>query len=142
MNISKEKKSYALIDNKPLSWSRIYRGDDEENYYPAKIFYENLLPKYLGEYSFVKNLIIPEITIFDITQVYVKELYEQQVDFYLPQASLIIEIDGGQHLNEIARDNIRDLHTKKFGITTIRITTKELEVEIVDDYLISYKKKE
>ncbi len=123
------KKAYALIDEKPLSWKRIIRGDDKGNYNPAKRFYDQLIPKYFGEYAFVKNLIIPEVSIFEITNVYVKDLYEQQVDFYLPQASLIIEIDGTQHLSSIGKDRQRDLHTSKYGIETIRITTKELEFE-------------
>jgi len=123
------KKANALIDKKPLTWKRIIRGDDKGNYNPAKKFYDELIPKYFGEYSFVKNLIIPEISIFEITKVYVKDLYEQQVDFYLPQASLIIEIDGAQHLSSVGKDRQRDLHTSKYGIETIRITTKELEAE-------------
>jgi len=123
------KKAHALIDAKILPWKRIFRGNDKENYYPAQKFYDELIPKYFGEYVFVKNLIIPEVSIFDITQVYVKELYEQQVDFYLPQASLIIEIDGEQHRLSIDEDKQRDLHTSKYGVETIRITTKELELE-------------
>jgi ATP-dependent DNA helicase RecQ len=123
------RKSYALIDKTPLPWKRIIRGDERNNYYPAKKFYDDLLPKYLGEYSFVKNLIIPEVSIYDITRVYVKELYNQQVDFYLPQASLIIEIDGTQHQASKTKDRERDLHTAKHGIETIRITTNELESE-------------
>ena len=109
-------------DEKALTWKRIIRGDEEGNYYPAKKFYDELIPKYFGEYGFVKNLIIPEVSIFEITKVYVKDLYEQQVDFYLPQASLIIEVDGAQHLSSIGRDRQRDLHTSKHGIETIRIT--------------------
>ena len=35
--------------------------------------------------------------IYEITQVFDEHLHEQQVDFYLPQASLIIEIDGPIH---------------------------------------------
>lgn len=123
------RKPYALIDKKALVWKCIIRGDDKGNYYPAKKFYDELIPKYFGEYAFVKNLIVPEVSIFEITKVYVKDLYEQQVDFYLPQASLIIEIDGAQHLSNIGKDRQRDLHTSKYGIETIRITTKELEAE-------------
>ncbi len=123
------KKAHALIDTTELPWKRIFRGNDKENYYPAKKFYDELIPRYFGEYAFVKNLIVPEVSIFDITQVYVKDLYEQQVDLYLPQASLIIEIDGEQHRLSVEEDRQRDLHTSKYGVETIRITTKELESE-------------
>lgn len=123
------KKSYALIDKTILPWQRIIRGDERNNYNPAKKFYDDLIPKYLGEYAFIKNLIIPEISIFDITKVYVKELYDQQVDFYIPQASLVIEIDGTQHQQSKGKDRERDLHTAKYGIETIRIATSEVESE-------------
>jgi len=123
------KKPYALIDKTKLPWKRIIRGDERNNYNPAQKFYDNLIPKYLGEYTFIKNLMIPEISIYDITRVYVKELYDQQVDFYIPQASLIIEIDGAQHQLSKGKDRERDLHTAKYGVETIRITTSELESE-------------
>ncbi|MEA2018071.1 MAG: HAD-IIIA family hydrolase, partial [Campylobacterota bacterium] len=122
-------KAYPLISAKPLQWNRIIKGDDANNYFPAKKFYEILIPKYFNDLVFVKNLLIPEVSIFDITQVYVEELYQQQVDFYLPQASLIIEIDGSQHTQSTSKDSFRDSHTKKYGIKTVRITTQEIELE-------------
>ena len=99
------------------------------NYYPAKKFFEELIPKHLGEYQFIQQLIIPEIPINEITQVDVDEYANQQVDFYLPQAYLIIEIDGSQHENDKQKDIIRDFHTAKYGIQTVRIKTVDLESE-------------
>jgi len=119
----------ALIDNKPLNWSRIIKGDIASNFVPAKHFYDDLIDKYLGEYSFIKNLIIPEVKLFDITQVFVESLYNQYVDFYLPQASLIIEIDGQQHNNAKHVDAFRDSYSKQYGIETLRLTTQEVSSE-------------
>lgn len=48
----------------------------------------------------------------------------------MPQAKLVIEIDGQQHkLDEVTRvsDSKRDNYLSGKGITTIRITTKELQ---------------
>ena len=119
-------KPIALIDRGHLNWERLIRGGNLDQDNPAKYFYEELLDKYLDDFSFVKNLILPEVKIFDITRVYEKSLSEQQVDFYLPQASVIIEIDGMQHLEQKESDEYRDAHTRKYGIETIRFTTSEI----------------
>ena len=121
--------SYPLIDKEQPNWERIIRGDEKGNYYPAKKFFEELIPKHLSEYQFIQQLIIPEIPINEITQVDVDEYANQQVDFYLPQAYLIIEIDGSQHENDKQKDIIRDFHTAKYGIQTVRIKTVDLESE-------------
>lgn len=117
----------ALIDKGTPTWQRIIRGDEKKNYYPAKKFYETLIPKYLPEYRFIQQLIIPEIPVNTITQTDIDEFANNQVDFYLPQAYLIIEIDGLQH--EIDKDRERDSYTAKYGIQTIRISTRDLEAE-------------
>lgn len=122
-------KAYPLIDKGQPNWERIIRGDEKGNYYPAKKFFEELIPKYLSDYEFIQQLIIPEITINEITQVSVDEYVNQQVDFYLPQAYLIIEIDGSQHEKNKEKDKLRDLHTEKYGIHTVRIKTFDLESE-------------
>jgi ATP-dependent DNA helicase RecQ len=122
-------KAYPLIDKEQPNWERIIRGDEKGNYYPAKKFFEELIPKHLGEYQFIQQLIIPEIRINEITQVDVDEFKGQQVDFYLPQAYLIIEIDGSQHGHDKEKDAIRDFHTAKYGIQTVRIKTIDLESE-------------
>jgi len=121
--------AYPLIDKEQPNWERIIRGDEKGNYYPAKKFFEELIPKHLGEYQFIQQLIIPEIPINEITQIDVDEYANQQVDFYLPQAYLIIEIDGSQHENDKQKDIIRDFHTAKYGIQTVRIKTVDLESE-------------
>lgn len=123
------KKAYPLIDQNSPEWERIIRGDEKGNYYPAKKFFYELIPKYLGDYKFIQQLIIPEIPINEITKVEVDEFANQQVDFYLPQAYLIIEIDGSQHEKDKQRDRLRDIHLAKYGIKTIRIKTSDIESE-------------
>ena len=120
------KNPIAFISKKQTKWERIIRGDIKGNYFPAQKFYEELIPKYFKEYSFIQKLIIPEVLIEDITKVPVDEFKGEQVDFYLPQAYLIIEIDGSQHSKNTNKDIIRDRHTKKHGIATVRISTNDL----------------
>ena len=124
------KKSTPLIDNSKLSWERTIRGDEKNDNNPAKKFYDELIPKYFEKHAFIKNLLIPEIAINEITQVESKEFHNQQVDFYLPQARLIIEIDGTHHESDEqqqCKDKRREVHTARYGITTIRITTDEIK---------------
>ena len=119
----------ALISNRSVSWSRIIRGDEHNDYYPAQKFIEELIPRYLDEFSFIQQLIIPEVPINDITQVKVDKYEEQQVDFYLPQAYLVIEIDGEQHSGKEKADATRDEHFGNYGIEVIRIKTHDLVQE-------------
>lgn len=111
-------------------WTNTIKGDKERNYYPAKTFFETIIPGELGEYPFIQSLIIPEIEITEIVGEYDPEYANQQVDFYLPLAKLVIEIDGQQHKkNEVNRlsDVKRDNYLATKGITTIRISTRELQ---------------
>jgi very-short-patch-repair endonuclease len=50
------------------------------------------------------------------------------VDFYCPDAKLVIEIDGGQHYSEpgMAKDAVRDCHLADLGITVQRFSAREL----------------
>lgn len=119
----------ALISKKPVEWKRLIRGDVQSGRFPAKRFFDELIPKYLGEYAFVKQLMLPEVQIFDMTQIYVERFNNRQVDFYIPQAGLIIEIDGAQHLRSTEADSSRDEFTRSLGLKTVRITTEEIYSE-------------
>ena len=124
-----EERFLFATKQKPV-WNDTIKGDKERNYYPAKDFFENIIPNELGEFSFIQSLVIPEIEINEITGEDDKNFINQQVDFYLPQAKLVIEIDGQQHkLDEVTRvsDSKRDNYLSGKGITTVRITTKELQ---------------
>ena len=119
--------SQPLISNVSPKWERIIRGDRKNNYNPAQKFFDAQIPKYFSEFPFIQPLIVPEVPINDITQIEVLEFSGQQVDFYLPLAFLVIEIDGSQH--DAIQDAPRDKHLTRFGIKTIRISTAELESE-------------
>ncbi len=120
-------KPYPLISSHSPKWERIIRGDIKNNNYPAKSFFETAIPKHFPEFPYMQQLIIPEVPLNHITQQAVDEFAAQQVDFYLPQAFLVIEIDGYQH--DEVRDNLRDDYLSKYGIMTVRITTTEVETE-------------
>ncbi|MFY7937757.1 MAG: DEAD/DEAH box helicase, partial [Flavobacterium sp.] len=124
-----EERFLFATKQKPV-WNDTIKGDKERNYYPAKDFFENIIPNELGEFLFIQSLVIPEIEINEIIEEDDKNFINQQVDFYLPQAKLVIEIDGQQHkLDEVTRvsDSKRDNYLSGKGITTVRITTKELQ---------------
>lgn len=50
------------------------------------------------------------------------------VDFYCPDAKLVIEIDGGQHYSEEgkAKDAMRDRHLADLGIKVLRFSAGEV----------------
>lgn len=141
---------FLFATKQPTIWHNTIKGDRERNYYPAKDFFEKIIPNEFGEYSFIQSLIIPEIEINEIVGEENKNFINQQVDFYLPQAKLVIEIDGQQHkLDEVTRvsDTIRDNYLLNHGIVTIRISTKELQngtytkkIETIVKYLERYEK--
>ncbi|MDR0866133.1 MAG: DEAD/DEAH box helicase [Candidatus Symbiothrix sp.] len=122
-------KRFLFADSEAPIWLDTIKGDKTKNYYPAKEFFEKIIPNEFGDYAFIQSLIIPEIEINEIVGDDNRDFINQQVDFYLPQAKLVIEIDGQQHkYNEVNRvsDKIRDKYLFDKGIKTIRITTTEL----------------
>jgi ATP-dependent DNA helicase RecQ len=128
-NFHNFKDRFLFATNQTPIWSNTIKGDKDRNYYPAKDFFETIIPNEFGEYSFVQSLIIPEIEINEIVGEDNPNFINQQVDFYLPQVKLVIEIDGQQHkTNEITRvsDIVRNNYLLQKGITTIRINTVEL----------------
>lgn len=129
-NLENFEKRFLFATNQPSIWNDTIKGDKDNNYYPAKDFFERIIPNEFREYSFVQSLLIPEIEINEIIGEEDKNFINQQVDFYLPQAKLVIEIDGQQHkLDEVTRvsDGIRDSFLLSKGITTIRIDTREIQ---------------
>ena len=116
-----------LIDDSEIFWNNI-KGDDENSYYPAKNFYEKILPEILGEYSFIKNLILPEA---DFSEILTKtsKFNGQAADFYFPQLKTVFEIDGSSHedFSQRQKDNLRDAALKSEGVKVFRIKTSDLE---------------
>ena len=141
---------FLFATNQTPIWSNTIKGDRERNYFPAKDFFEQIIPNEFGEFSFIQSLLIPEIEINEITGEDDRNFINQQVDFYLPQAKLVIEIDGQQHkLDEVTRvsDSTRDNYLLGKGITSVRITTRELQngtytakVETILKHLERYEK--
>ena len=123
------KKPFVLINKSSLKWNNTIRGDEDNNYFPAITFLEERISEDLSEYEFIKQLIIPEIEINQITQRNDENFKHQCVDFFLPQANLVIEIDGQQHKEGVGRviDSIRDNHLTLSKVLTVRIDTKDLE---------------
>src|SRR5699024_6352458 len=89
--------SCVLIDREVPDWSHTIRGYEKENDYPAAAFFYDIIPKYLEEYRYIQQLILPEANFNEIIQEEKEKFISQRVDFYLPQAALVIEIDGAQH---------------------------------------------
>ena len=127
---SSEFKKHKVLISKDINiWERLIKGSSDSLYNPAQYFYQKILDNILGEEcKFVKNLLLPEVLISDITQENKKEFKNQQVDFYLPQAYLVIEIDGSQHKepNQHILDIKRDKYLKEHGVKTVRLTTDEI----------------
>lgn len=124
------KKPFLLVSSKAPQWLGTIKGDEQRQYFPARDFLNKLLPENLGEWGFVTQLILPEAEINEITGTYNETFVNQQVDFFLPQAKLIIEIDGQQHkYDDVTRigDRQRDRYLEEQGFKTIRISTTELK---------------
>jgi very-short-patch-repair endonuclease len=50
------------------------------------------------------------------------------VDFYCPKASLVIELDGGQHYSEPgrAKDSVRDDVLTRIGLRVLRFSDRDV----------------
>jgi len=50
------------------------------------------------------------------------------VDFYCPEAKLVVEIDGGQHYSDegIREDKLRDGHLADLGLTVLRFSARDV----------------
>jgi ATP-dependent DNA helicase RecQ len=118
-----------LISDKEQTWSeKTILGNKSNNDVPALTFYQNL-SKDLGEYSFIKHLIIPEYEIAEFLPGIIKNeelISRTKVDFFSPHGGLVIEIDGKQHDDFIKADQQRDKALKEYKIETIRIKTDSI----------------
>lgn len=122
-----------LVDNSPMNWKNI-KGDDEKLDFPARTFYKEILPAFLDEYAFAKNLLLPEAEFADVLE-QTTTFNGQQMDFYLPQAKTVFEIDGASHDEraQAAKDKRRDFALKREGNSVIRI--KSFDVKNLTDAL-------
>ncbi|MEZ5058983.1 MAG: DUF559 domain-containing protein [Saprospiraceae bacterium] len=123
------KKPFLLISPSPPKWINTIKGDEANQYFPAREFLEIIIPRDFGEFSFIQSLLLPEVEINEIVGEDNPAFVNQQVDFYFPQAQLIIEIDGQHHKkNDVTRigDQQRDNYLISKDFKVIRITTSEL----------------
>lgn len=120
-------KFVPLLSRETPVWRRTIKWDSQKNLNPALDFF-NAIPHYFGkDYAHFQQLLRPEVPINFITWQYNKDFYDQKVDFYLPQALLVIEIDGRNEFGVHGyNDKERDIYLEKFGIQTIRIDTKDI----------------
>ncbi|MCE5270586.1 endonuclease domain-containing protein [bacterium] len=60
-----------------------------------------------------------------------KPLGNYIVDFYAPAAALVIEVDGGQHLEpeQAEKDKIRDEHLRSRGLLVLRFDSRQVLLE-------------
>jgi very-short-patch-repair endonuclease len=54
------------------------------------------------------------------------------VDFYCHKAALVVEVDGGIHLEQYAYDRERELFLKDIGLRVLRFTNMDVEHNLVD----------
>jgi ATP-dependent DNA helicase RecQ len=123
-----------LISHNKPDWSEFTIKGNDQGYNPALEFY-NELDLLFPEYPFIKNIIIPECNISrnehdPFESITKSEKYfknNQQVDFFIPQVSLVIEIDGSQHDDDVdvEIDKERDNFLEKNGVNVIRIKTRD-----------------
>lgn len=65
-----EQTQYPMsLKHKDIDWSLTIKGDDEGERYPAQKFFNEQIEKYLPEYAFIKNLMIPECKFSEILAV-------------------------------------------------------------------------
>ncbi len=65
------------------------------------------------------------------------------MDFYCPKAKLVVEVDGGQHLTEEAKeyDKVRSEYLLNLSLTVLRFTNIDVinnidgVVEVIERYL-------
>jgi len=125
-------KRLIFIDKNVPKWEHTIKGNSDKGQFPALDFFEKEIPKHLEEYKFIQQLLLPEVLFSDITEKYNEEFIDQQVDFYLPQAKLVIEIDGQQHKKDNLiriNDKDRDEFLRKHRVKTIRIDTIDMYKE-------------
>ena len=89
--------SFNFFSDSPINWGNLIKGDDITGYNPANIFYYDILPDMFINYPFIPQLFVPEVLISEIIDTARADFKSQRVDFYCPEANLVIEIDGSHH---------------------------------------------
>lgn len=122
-------------------WGNLIKGDYERNKYPARVFYDNILPRMFPEYPFLRQIMLPEAKISEFIDDGNRVFVNQAVDFLLKPFNLVIEVDGSQH-NEPEQkslDEKRDEYLRNHGYTVIRIPSKNIDENNCDLYKAQIK---
>jgi ATP-dependent DNA helicase RecQ len=117
------KKPYLIDESEPV-WTDITIAPNikKKSDNPQYEFYKNLKSD-LGEMSFATKFFVPEFDIHEFCPNAEKK-GARIVDFFVPNAGLVIEIDGKQH--DENTDKSRDEILKQYSIQTIRISTQSV----------------
>ena len=117
-----------IANTMPPLWHGVIKGFDKAGINPARIFYDALVPQYAGVGA--NWLLQPEANVSDILGEQVPSHYAQQVDFYIPSAKAIVEIDGFHHGEAVQqlRDVDRDRLFAQRGIKTFRIPSGDIGI--------------
>ena len=119
---------YFISDIEQTWTEKTILGNSQNNDVPALEFFKNIF-KDLGEFGFIKNLIIPEYEIAEFLPGIIENqelITRTKVDFFSPHGWLVIEVDGKQHEESIKSDKARDSALKKYNVETIRISTNSI----------------
>ncbi|WP_288841769.1 RecQ family ATP-dependent DNA helicase [uncultured Deefgea sp.] len=118
----------------PPEWLATIKGHDASGSFPAVRFFNHDLPKALPEFAFITHLLRPECPFDEIVSIesdspHTAGVSSQYADFYLPDAGLVIEIDGCQHEQARWNDARRDAFLRRYGIKVLRISTTALSYD-------------
>ncbi len=111
---------------------------------PALDFFENTLPVFLDQFSFLYSLVKPEVPFSELIDGADDQFSKERVDFFIPLANIVIEIDGNQHDSSIASkiDRDRDKYLRKHSISVYRIKTIDLrDSEYIDKVKLEFNDK-
>jgi ATP-dependent DNA helicase RecQ len=115
-----------LLRGYPKIRKSLWLDSKEEN-----IFYENILPKLLGENY--EQYVLPQVEISSLLlpNLNMDTTGDRRVDFAIfhPrfEGKIIVEIDGEQHKRHIDSDKKRDRSLEEHGYTVIRIQANEIQ---------------
>ncbi len=94
------------------SKNNLYRRQLRKNPTKEELIFKEYMSEIEQDVSFQKGFITP---------------FSRIVDFYIPKRKVIIEIDGGYHLNTTRQDNYKDLMwLQKRGMRTLRIKNEDV----------------
>ena len=120
---------WDFFSDSVIDWGDLIKGDEFSGYNPAEKIYYDILPEIFVDYPFMPQLFVPEVLISDIVSTERNAYKDQRVDFYCPDARLVVEIDGSQHKygEQKYLDESRNDFLSNNGITTVRIPTECIE---------------